>query len=404
MQIYFDSPEFDAQLLRALSYTYYHGADIGECLSTAAKIKFKDFNSWYEQWYNLAERLNKQAQESLANDCLTSAKQGFLRASNYYRTATYFLCGSPVDPRVVTAYEKHQNAFAQAISLFSSPVESVNIPYENSFLPGYFYSAEPHSTRPVLIINSGYDGTHQESYFTAGAAALSRGYHVLCFDGPGQGELLIKQKRYMRHDWEKVITPVVDYLLDRPDVDPTKMILLGTSWGGYLAPRAAAYDHRLAALVVNPGQFDALNIFRQALPEINALLENDPTHILGKFVSQAMSNQMFAAKMRAKLWVHGVESLIDLFHLWKKYNLEGVANLIRCPTLVMDSENEPFSSGQAKMLFDALTCQKEYALFTAKEGAGEHCEAGAISLAHQRLFDWLSVTLKIPAHDIAFAS
>ena len=55
----------------------------------------------------------------------------------------------------------------------------------------------------------------------------------------------------------------------------------------------------------------------------------------------------------------------------------------------MDSENEPLSNGQAKMLYEALSCPKDYILFTAKEGAGEHCEAGASSLAHLRLFDWL---------------
>jgi hypothetical protein len=31
--------------------------------------------------------------------------------------------------------------------------------------------------------------------------------------------------------------------------------------------------------------------------------------------------------------------------------------------------------------------------FTAAEGAEEHCHVGALTLFHQRMFDWLDVTL-----------
>ncbi len=34
MKIFFNNPFFDGQLLRALGYVYYGGADISECLST----------------------------------------------------------------------------------------------------------------------------------------------------------------------------------------------------------------------------------------------------------------------------------------------------------------------------------------------------------------------------------
>ncbi len=396
MHIYFEAPELDGQLLRALSYTYYQGADIGECLATAAQIKAKDFDSWYEEWMKTAERTYLQAESSRLADCEISARQGFLRAANYYRTAMFFLYGAPVDPRLVEAYDKHCVAFAQAVALFPTPVEAMSIPYETTALPGYFYKSDiSNSPRPVVIVSNGYDGTHQEGYFGAAAAALERGYHVLCFDGPGQGKMLIKQQHYMRHDWEKVITPVVDYLLTRTDVDPKGIVLLGPSWGGYLAPRAAAFEPRLAALIANPGQFDAMECVNKAFPQVNELLDHDPEHVLEKFLAQALQNPMLAAKMKAKMWIHGVDSTIELMRLWKNYNLRTVAQQISCPTLVMDTENEPLSMGQAKQLFDALTCPKEYVLFTAKEGAGEHCEAGAYSLAHQCLFDWLHKTLML---------
>lgn len=391
MKIYFESPEFDSQLLRALSYTYYQGADIGECLMTASRIKAKDFDSWYDEWTATADRVYTIGEESLGSGCSISAKQAFLRASNYYRTSMFFLYGAPVDPRLRTAYTKHRQSFGQAIALFSTQVSTVAIPYENTTLPGYFYNASPSGEKlPVVIISNGYDGTHQECYLNGGAAALERGYHVLCFDGPGQGKLLIEDNIPMRYDWENVITPAVDYLMSRADVDFGRIVLVGPSWGGYLAPRAAAFEHRISALVANPGQYDVLENLRKAIPDVNELLENDPEQLLNKNLGPILSNPMLAAKFRAKMWIHGTDSPIELLRIWKNYTLADVACKIQCPTLIMDSENEPLGSGQAKKLYDALNCPKDYILFNAKDGAGEHCEAGAGSFANQRLYDWLS--------------
>jgi hypothetical protein len=43
-------------------------------------------------------------------------------------------------------------------------------------------------------------------------------------------------------------------------------------------------------------------------------------------------------------------------------------------------------------VFEALTCPKKYILFTAGEGAEEHCQCGAPALSNQRIFDWLDDT------------
>jgi hypothetical protein len=35
----------------------------------------------------------------------------------------------------------------------------------------------------------------------------------------------------------------------------------------------------------------------------------------------------------------------------------------------------------------------KYILFTAEEGAEEHCQIGALALSNQRIFDWLDDTI-----------
>jgi hypothetical protein len=72
---------------------------------------------------------------------------------------------------------------------------------------------------------------------------------------------------------------------------------------------------------------------------------------------------------------------------------DGVAEAIRCPTLVCDAESDLFFKGQPQALFDHLTCLKTLMTFTTEEGAGDHCEAGAWRLACARMYDWLDETL-----------
>ena len=83
MKIVFQDPTFSLQLLRAISETYYKGADIGECLSTAYRIQKGDFESWYKEWLNTAQRVHKYAENSLAAGHKISAREAYLRASNY---------------------------------------------------------------------------------------------------------------------------------------------------------------------------------------------------------------------------------------------------------------------------------------------------------------------------------
>jgi pimeloyl-ACP methyl ester carboxylesterase len=97
------------------------------------------------------------------------------------------------------------------------------------------------------------------------AEAVALGYNALLFEGPGQGSMLHLRGIGFRPDWEAVITPVVDYLVGRPDVDPGRIALVGWSQGGALAARAAAFEHRLAALVLDPGVSDFMAVFH--LPE-----------------------------------------------------------------------------------------------------------------------------------------
>src|SRR5215467_3942797 len=117
MKIYFDNPEYDGQFLRAVDHAPL-GAQIGEAWLIAAQIHVGDVTSWYNAWSSFADRLYQLAAKSRDAGHQVSARNAFLRASNYYRTAYIFMFELPVDPRVIEAYEKQTDAFRKAAELF----------------------------------------------------------------------------------------------------------------------------------------------------------------------------------------------------------------------------------------------------------------------------------------------
>jgi len=254
MKVGFKDDSFAFELVRNLGFVYYGGSDIGELFATAENITEGDFDSWYENWHNRGERVLGRAKEYLSAGHLVSAREALLRASTYYRMAEFYLHGTPDDPRIMADSKTSQETYAKAAELMGPTWEPVEIPYEGTTLPGYFYKPdESNEPRPTLIFHGGYDSSLEELYYYAAAAAVRRGYNCLTFDGPGQGMPLREQHLVFRHDWEKVVTPAVDYVLTRPDVDGDRLALKGMSLGGSLAARAAAFEPRFKAVILYDG-------------------------------------------------------------------------------------------------------------------------------------------------------
>lgn len=158
MKVAFKDDSFAFEFVRNLGFVYYGGSDIGEMIATAERITEGDFESWFAEWDALARRILLRADASFSAGHLESARQGYLRASTYFRLAEFYLHGNPSDPRILSESRASQQAYAEAAKLSGSTWEPVEIPYEGTTLPGYFYKVDNSGKpRPTLIFHGGYD-------------------------------------------------------------------------------------------------------------------------------------------------------------------------------------------------------------------------------------------------------
>lgn len=366
--------QFWFETVRQLGHASYGGSDVAEVLTCATRISSGDYDSWYAEWNALAVRLQREAEGQLAAGHEVSARDAFQRAGTYFRAAEFFLHGDPDDPRIDRAYFASVDCFRSWAKLSGLSITPVEIPYEGKVLHGYWYAPATKGPWPVVIMHSGFDGTVEEMHFNGAMAAYERGYAVLSFDGPGQPAARHRDGLLFRPDWEKVVGPVVDFVLARPNVDGARIALLGLSLGGLLAPRAAAFEHRLAACIAVDGVYAF---------GANAAVEKGGGETMRWAAAQAA-------------YTMGVRSREEFAEVAARYSLAGgIAERIACPTLVCEAEDDLFFAGQPQALFDHLTCEKTLLKFTNAEGAGAHCHPGAQRLAYARIYDWLDDTLAV---------
>ena len=387
--------DFDGQFRRTLSAATRDCADLGEAFITAERIVPGDFDSWAREWTRTADRALADADASLGADDTVSARRAYLRASEYYRQATFYARTDLSDPVLHAAYSAHVSAFRSAVPLLDHATTVMEISVGDVLARGYLFQPDDSGRpRPTIIAPAGYDSTAESGYSYAARTALEHGMNCLSFEGPGQGGVLYEDRLTMRADYEAVVTPVIDWLVQQNGVDPSRFVLFGRSFAGYLAPRAATAEPRLAALICDPAQYDfAEAVKKQTGDEVwRRLQDHDPT--LDADLNAIMLAEPHKANgFRWRMAAHGVSTLSDYLRHMSTFSVAGLADRISCPTLALAGEGDFANTGQLDVFADALTVPVTKHVFTVAEGAGGHCEGLGQERLEQYVYGWLTRTL-----------
>jgi pimeloyl-ACP methyl ester carboxylesterase len=398
---FFDDPVHENFAEMAIGYSPYGAADYGELQAIVSQVEPADDGSFFDAFSAFARRRIAEADAAVAKGHDATARECYLRAAQLLSIAFHPLFGKPLDPRLVEAFHLQVDAFDKAMAIGEPPAQKVNVPYESTTLPAYFVRAPGHEkeTRPTILVGGGWDSSYVDNYHGIGAAALRRGYHVLLHDGPGQGRLLIDEGLPLRYDWEKVVGPVLDAALKIEEVDADRIAYQPWSLGGYMAPRVAAFEPRLAALVCDPGQMDVwtkvvaglakAGLSDAALARLPEIAPDDEAMLMKVIDGNRMLHWQIVQR---GFWANGATDLSSFLAEMSKWKLDaGTVARIRCPTLVTSAEGDRAST-DSRQLFDALTCPKQFVHFTSADGAAQHCEQLNRSFANRVILDWLDDT------------
>lgn len=385
---------FNFNILAVLSGAPYEGADIGEVLVAANNIKNGDFESFHDAFNDLADRVHNQAIMIDQKKHPLSARNLFFKSAAYYRAADVYLHGNWSDPRIMELWEKQAEDYNKAIALLPQPGERIEIQADNFTVPAIFFKTCDSGRRPTLVLGQGYDGAMEDLYHVMGRAAVDRGMNVIVYEGPGQPTVRRYQDLGFIPEWERVISPIVSYLLTREDVDANKIALMGYSFGGFLAPRAAAFEHRLAAVIAIDGIYDfGESIMSQFGEGPTKLIRDGEKEIVDKLGEQIQADPNAPTTTRWGLnqgeWTFKTHSAYDYAIKTHAYTLKGIVDKIKAPVFIGEAESDIFFAGQAHQLANELGDLGTYHLFTNLFGAGEHCQIGASVLMNQVSLDWL---------------
>jgi pimeloyl-ACP methyl ester carboxylesterase len=350
-------------------------ADTNEVLEMMTHIVDGDVQSWYAAWSGLGDRVLALAETN--HDQLSSG-QAHLRAHNYQRTAEFLL--PPNDPKRAGSWEKLLTRYKKGLDRLGVKWEAIAVPYHGGTLRAHYFPGVPGAAeKPLIMLVGGFDSILEELYPMLGKAALDRGYSLLAYEGPGQGQALRDGMKFA-HEWEKPTTAVLDEFL-RMRAKPKQIVLIGMSMGGYFAPRAAAFEKRINGLVAWDQCYDfgeCARLFLRAAA--------DPV------LSKGADFVWTAGNAR---WTLGLESNDEIARVFAPYTLAPVAARITQPVLIMAGElDHGIPLHQATDFQKALVNAKSVTLkvFDRASGGAEHCQTGNSTLVHATIFDWLDGT------------
>ena len=368
-----DEANFNYQLNRVINWD---GGELSDVQKVACSIH--DSADWKRELIGLGDTAMKEGRTG--------------NAIAYYRMSEFFMYDG--DPDKKKYYEKATELFYEYYADFFEGdhprIERADVPFENVKLPVMHVVPEGES-KGTILIHGGNDSYFEEFLFTV-LYLQDKGFEVYMFEGPGQGGVMREQGMHFTHEWEKPVKEILDYF-KLEDVT-----IIGISLGGYLAPRAAAFDKRITKVVA----WSVFPCFQDILVSMQPANVQKAFHILMKLHARPLLNLVFGKKAKKSPIIdwgikHGCYAYEakDAYSYAKKlklYDLAPVADKITQDMLILGANGDHFIDytligREINMLKNVRSLT--FRLFTDKEDAQNHCNVGNGQLTIDVICEWI---------------
>lgn len=292
------------------------------------------------------------------------------------------------DPRKLTVFDRQRTAFKRALQLSGGEHQRskfIQVPFEGVKLDALFTPADREGAAPVVIHLNGTHSTIEWQYLIGIVQNLaSRGIASLSIDHPGSGTARYHHGLKYRPDSECYTGAIIDHISALPEVDPTRIGVCGSSFGGYFAPRAAARESRIGACVVWGAtyKFPTHRYFPDGKPKNGG----------------ALPSAYDEERARQQRWSHGAKDNIDLYEKMESYNISGDIGKIKVPLLIVHGKNDPQSPvATAKRMFvEASGSPRAELMIVGPEIGGDmHCNVDNPRTTTNAISDWLSEVFEV---------
>ena len=364
IDFFFPTNVMGSQTLRLVAEAQQGGGDAFDIARLCRGLNPDDRKGWERAWLDLARRTEAEARDALAAGHARTAMQFFFHANQYFRMSDVFLTMAENDVKA-QRFRKSQECFRAAAALHNPPIEVLSVRCGDEEYDGYFcHPRDPAPGKwPAVFLIGGADAFAEEIFFS-GRQVVEYGWALLLVDTPGRGSSMYVKGIPTRADYETPARACIDYLVSRPEVDPERIGLIGISLAGYYAPRAAAFDPRIKALVGWSGCFsvlDDLYLFCEHLqPVVRRLLGG-------------VSDEVARERLR-------------------DFTMEGIAGNITCPTLITHGANDRLMNVDgAKRLHDEIGSKDKTLKIhdDADSGGAIHCSHDYWAHNVPYMLDWL---------------
>ena len=369
-----DDRNFDYQLNRVINWDGGRPEDV---VPVASRIKTSA--DWKRELIRLGD--TAMSEERTGN------------AIAYYRMSEFFMYDGDPDKRKYydLATKLFYEYYADYFEGKNARIERSDVPYENVKLP-VMHVKPSGECKGKILIHGGNDSYFEEFLFSL-LYLQEKGFEVYLFEGPGQGGVMRTQGMHFTHEWEKPVRAVLDHF------GLSDITIVGISLGGYLAPRAAAFDKRITKVVA----WSVFPCFQDILVSMQPQSTQRAFHTLMKLHARPLLNLVFAKKAKRSPIIdwgikHGCYAYEakDAYSYAKKlklYDLAPVADRITQDVLILGANEDHFIDyrligREINMLTNVRSLT--FRLFTDKENAQNHCNVGNGKLALDTICRWIS--------------